>query len=374
MSDTGRFQYVILGLLFVAGCLSVLFAESAGAILLLMGLAYVSNASYSMVSRSGVRDSVFYHAFTTLISNFVFYLVVRQLVTENMTMVLFIPYTVATVYGSLTGSRASQWVEERFGITADPEKKKETKESKLALKLLLVLLGTLGILIGIFSPTSWTTVLIAALAFGDNITFSILRRSRNTSNATYHIAAALLKSLAWYLLFQSLSLRGMALELFIPYCFGSILGGISGQKISAFVEKKIGATANAHLIADIHWTQLVPWKLVGALVLLTGGTVILFGGSEILLMLAILSGAQQLAFSMVSRARQRNNVLYHTVSSIFSNAVWFLTFRQLQVEQWTTDLYLPYALGGTAGSVTGVGVSMGIEKALHIRSDSKKGA
>lgn len=371
MVQTKKFQTVILILLFLAGVISVFTADSAGAVLLLMALAYMSNASYSMVSRSGVRDSVAYHAFTTLVSNFIFYLVVRHLLTSNMTMLLFIPYTVATVFGSLTGSRASQWVEERFGITTDSAKTKETRESNRAKHFLLGLLGIMGIIIAVYSPTSWMTVVIAALAFGDNITFSILRRSRNTSNTTYHVFAALLKSLAWYLLFQSLSLRGMAMELFIPYCFGSILGGISGQKISAFVEKKIGATADAHLTANLAWYRLIPWKLAGLLLILTVGTAMLWGNPKVLISLALLSGAQQLVFSMVSRAGQRNNVLYHTISSIFSNGVWFLTFRQLQVEQWTPELYVPYALGGVAGSVTGVGASMGIEKALHIESDSK---
>ena len=367
-----RFQYAILGSLFFAGLWSVLWAEDMWAVLLLMGLAYANNSFYSMVSRSSVRNSVLYHASATLVANFAFYFVLRQLVTENMTMALFIPYTVATVYGSVSGSRVSQVIEEFFGITTDPKKKNETQESKLALKILLVLLGGLGILIGIFSPMSWTTVVVAVLAFGDNITFAILRRSRNTSNATYHVVAALVKSAMWYFLYQTLSLRGMALELFVPYCFGAILGGMSGQKISEFVEVKIGATADAHLDPNVRWIQLVPWKLLGVLILATGGAVVLLDGSETVLMLAGLSGAQQLSFALTSRSRQRNNIVYHTVAAIFSNAVWFLTFRQIQIEQWTAELYLPYALGGTAGSVAGVGVSMGIEKALHIESDSKK--
>ena len=66
---------------------------------------------------------------------------------------------------------------------------------------------------------------------------------------------------------------------------------------------------------------------------------------------------------------------YHIIASIFSNAIWFLTFRQLQVKHWTNELFVPYALGGTVGSVTGVGLSMGIEKAIGASSDShiKKG-
>jgi len=366
------FNGMVLGLLVIAGLWSVIWTGDVWAVLILMGLAYANNAFYSMVSRSGVRNSVLYHAVMTLVANFAFYFVLRQLVTENMTMALFVPYTVATVFGSLTGSSVSKAIEEFFGITTDPKKTETSSESKRALNILLALLGALGILVGIFSPASWMTLSVAALGFGDNVTFSILRRSRNTSNTTYHVAAALLKSLAWYLLFQSLSLRGMAFEFFIPYCFGSVLGGMSGQKISLMVEKKIGATADAHLSADVSWTRLIPWKLIAVLALLTFVSIGIFGASAILLTLAGLSSGQQLAFSMVSRSRQRNNITYHTVAAIFSNAVWFLTFRQLQVERWTPELYLPYAMGGIAGSVAGVGVSMGIEKALHIKSDSRK--
>jgi hypothetical protein len=323
-----------------------------------------------MVSRSAVRDSVLYHAVATLFSNFIFYLVLKQLVTDNMTLLLFVPYTVATVYGSFTGAKASQRVEEYFGITTDMSKKKPTPQSALAQKILLVLLSVMGIIVGIYSDNILTTLLIAGLAFGDNVTFSILRRSRNTSNTGYHIFASLLKSLAWYILFQSLTLKGMPFLLFIPYCFGSVLGGITGQGVSAWIEKKIGATADDHLKKDLPWYQFIPWKQVAVLSALVILSILFLGGSQFLVFLAVLSATQQIAFSVVSRSRQRNNMTYHIIASIFSNAIWFLTFRQLQIKHWTNDLFIPYALGGTVGSVTGVGLSMGIEKVIGADSDS----
>jgi hypothetical protein len=361
---------VILVCLAVTGFISVFVAKDVVATLILMVLAYFSNASYSMVSRSAVRDSILYHAFTTLLSNFVFYMVLKQLVTDNMTLALFIPYTVATVYGSFTGAKASQRVEEYFGITTDMSKKKPTSQSILAQKILLGFLTVLGIIVGIYSDNMMTTIMIAGLAFGDNVTFSLLRRSRNTSNTTYHIVASIVKSLAWYLLFQSLTLRGMPFALFIPYSFGSVLGGIAGQEVSAWIEKKIGATADAHMSTDVPWHQLISWKPVMFLFCLVIPVVLFSGNSSLLAFLALLSAAQQVSFSVVSRSRQRNNMTYHIIASIFSNAVWFLTFRQLQVKQWTNELFVPYALGGTIGSVTGVGLSMGIERAIGASSDS----
>lgn len=88
-------------ILLVLGLIGVVSVAAAGdrwgAICFLMVLAYLHNASYSMVSRSAVRDSAVYHAFTLLLSNVLWYLVLRRLVTDNMTLVLFLPYTVATV-------------------------------------------------------------------------------------------------------------------------------------------------------------------------------------------------------------------------------------------------------------------------------------
>lgn len=370
MNNSEKYQWLILVLLAVIGFFSLVVTGNWPEVLVLMGLAYLSNASYSMVSRSAVRESVLYHAFTTLLSNFVFYMVLQRLVTENMTLVLFIPYTVATVWGSFTGAKTSQKIEERFGITADTSKKQATPESAQAQKILLALLALMAVIVGVYSQNILLTLTIAALAFGDNITFSILRRSRNTSNVTYHIGASLVKSAAWYILFRSLSLKGMSFELFIPYCFGSVLGGISGQTISSWIERKIGATADSHLESTLSWHLFIPWKPVFYLAFLTAPFVIWSDNNSFLLFLAFLSAAQQVSFSLVSRSRQRNNMTYHIIASIFSNGVWFLTFRQLQVEWWTAELFVPYALGGTVGSVMGVGISMIIEKWLGASSDS----
>jgi len=370
MDKKGWSHWFILVILGLIGVFSILLANNQRMIAVLMGLAYISNASYSMVSRSAVRDSALYHAFTTLLSNFVFYLVLYILITDQLTLALFIPYTVATVYGSFTGAKASQKVEEFFGITTDPTKKKSTPQSVLAQKILLIFLAVMGIVVGIYAKSIFVALTIAGLSFADNITFSILRRSRNTSNSTYHVAASILKSTAVYLMLGTLSLKGMPFDLFMPYCFGSILGGITGQKISAWVERKIGATADAHLFTDASWYQFIPWKWVIVLAIITIPLLAFSSNYLFLAYLAALSAAQQVSFSIVSRSRQRNNMAYHVIASIFSNSVWFLTFRQLNLKNWTNELYAPYALGGAIGSVTGAGVSMGIEKKLGISSDS----
>jgi uncharacterized membrane protein YfcA len=89
-----------------------------------------------------------------------------------------------------------------------------------------------------------------------------------------------------------------------------------------------------------------------------------------MLLLMLLAFAQSVSFSVVSRSRNRNNITYHMIASIFSNAIWFLTFRSLVVNNMNFALFIPYTIGTVGGSVTGVKVSQFIEKILHAESDS----
>lgn len=86
--------------------------------------------------------------------------------------------------------------------------------------------------------------------------------------------------------------------------------------------------------------------------------------------LTALAFAQSVSFSIVSRSRNRNHIIYHLIASFFSNAVWFLTFRSLMLNNMNLVLFFPYTAGTMAGSVTGVKISQWIEKKLGAESDS----
>lgn len=86
--------------------------------------------------------------------------------------------------------------------------------------------------------------------------------------------------------------------------------------------------------------------------------------------LVALAFFQNVAFSLVSRSRNRSSVAYHVVASILSNAVWFVTFRHLVTHDMTWALLVPYTVGTVSGSVWGVKVSMWIEKRLGATSDA----
>ena len=85
--------------------------------------------------------------------------------------------------------------------------------------------------------------------------------------------------------------------------------------------------------------------------------------------LFLLAFAQSISFSLVSRSRNRSSRTYHVIASVFSNGVWFLTFRHLVLNQMTWDMFVPYTAGTVLGAQVGVQISMRIERWLGADSD-----
>ncbi len=79
---------------------------------------------------------------------------------------------------------------------------------------------------------------------------------------------------------------------------------------------------------------------------------------------------QNVSFSMVSRARNRDSMMYHMIAAWCSNGVWFATFAYLVTHQLVWALFIPYTCGTVAGSLTGTQISMWIERMLGATSDS----
>ena len=80
----------------------------------------------------------------------------------------------------------------------------------------------------------------------------------------------------------------------------------------------------------------------------------------------LLAFIQNVAFTMVSRARNRDSMAYHAVCSVFSNGIWLLTMgflinELIQVNYW---IALPYIVGTVSGSLFGAKASMRVEKWL----------
>lgn len=89
------------------------------------------------------------------------------------------------------------------------------------------------------------TILI--LAYVQNISFSVVSRSRNRNNMTYHLIAATLSNSIWFLTFRKLLLSDMNWILFIPYVLGTVVGSVHGVRISMYIENKLKAFSDDHI-------------------------------------------------------------------------------------------------------------------------------
>ena len=90
-------------------------------------------------------------------------------------------------------------------------------------------------------------LIIFGLAFVQNVSFTIVSRSRNRDNFKFHLIASFFSNSIWFLTFRALVQADMTLVLFPFYCAGTMLGSVSGAKVSMWIERKLGATSDGHI-------------------------------------------------------------------------------------------------------------------------------
>lgn len=93
-------------------------------------------------------------------------------------------------------------------------------------------------------------LIVLALAFGQNITFSLVSRARNRSHHGWHAAASLISNATWFACFSYLSREGWGAELAIPYIIGSTGGSIFGTAVAMRIEAALNASADGHLAVN----------------------------------------------------------------------------------------------------------------------------
>jgi uncharacterized membrane protein YfcA len=89
-----------------------------------------------------------------------------------------------------------------------------------------------------------------------------------------------------------------------------------------------------------------------------------------LVTIAALAFIQNVAFTLTSRSRNRDKYIYHTVTAIFSNGVFFLTFRELILAEMSWVLFVPYIIGTVSGSLFGAKIAFRIERIIGARADA----
>jgi len=356
-----RFYLILFGV----GLLSLLFVQNVEFAVLIMLSACFQNTAYSMTSRAGNRNNAIYYAFAILFSDIAFYTTLHWLVSKDMTLFLWIPYTIATVAGSVSGTQISMKIEKLFNITTKNDK--SAKISKTVKIVFSVILAGLIIFLILLSKSNPGPALVLTLLVAlKNASFSAVRRSRNTNNGWYHSGVSVLDGVLWYLMWRELVMSNLSFTLLPYYMFGNIVGGMMGQNLSIRFEKLFGLSADSHINGNKEPSPFIP-ALAFAVVGVVGAFI--FGDWKGILIMMGLAIGQNISFSLVSRARSRNNIPYHAIASIFSNGVWYLTFRHLKKANMPPSYVIPYVCGTIVGSLIGVGLSMKIEEKLNATSD-----
>lgn len=85
----------------------------------MLALAFMQNVASSISSRSRNRDSFAYHLVAATFSNAIWFISLRTMVSNDMGLALFVPYTIGTVAGSLAGVRISMAIERLIGARSD---------------------------------------------------------------------------------------------------------------------------------------------------------------------------------------------------------------------------------------------------------------
>jgi len=91
------------------------------------------------------------------------------------------------------------------------------------------------------------TVLVV-IAIIQNISFTVVSRSRNRDNKVYHVIAAIFSNGIYFLVFKVMMSNDFAMSLMVPYIIGTVTGSVLGMKVSMIIEKVLGASADGHLL------------------------------------------------------------------------------------------------------------------------------
>ena len=86
----------------------------------IFALAFFQSVSFTMTSRAKNRNNMWYNGFCAVLSNGIWLLTMRQLIINDISYDLFLPYILGTACGSMFGANIiSMRVERWLGSTTE---------------------------------------------------------------------------------------------------------------------------------------------------------------------------------------------------------------------------------------------------------------
>lgn len=90
-------------------------------------------------------------------------------------------------------------------------------------------------------------IFILFLAFIQNVSFTMVSRSRNRDSYQYHAICSVFSNGIWFLTMRQLVVADLSYWLLIPYICGTVAGSLFGAKVSMRIETLIGARSDSHV-------------------------------------------------------------------------------------------------------------------------------
>lgn len=86
-----------------------------------------------------------------------------------------------------------------------------------------------------------TILTLLLLSFIQNVSFTMVSRSRNRDKMAYHAICSVFSNGLWFLTMSVLVAADLSIWLIFPYIIGTVTGSVFGAKVSMRIEKIIGA-------------------------------------------------------------------------------------------------------------------------------------
>jgi len=199
----------------------------------------------------------------------------------------------------------------------------------------------------------WFGLQIMALAFVQNVTYSLQSRAGNRSSNLYHLVATILATFVFFCSLSYLIHLKVTYEVLLTYILGTMLGSLYGTSLSKKIESALGAVAN--LGEEVKGQKLPLSHAVPALLILLGVELVVISDYEVKAMaiIAMASFVSSLVFAALRAARNTNGYWFHLVLVIIHSIAGFLLYDTLTKTNGSWYLFAPYVTGAVLGSLLG---------------------
>ncbi len=376
-----------IGVLLALVCGQLIFApEIWQTTLLVLGISYGQNICFTLAARSRTRDNILYHLCAVVFSALVSFLTFRTILGpgSDFSLKLLLAYTAGTMSGSLTGSYVSTWIERLTGarieqVSKEVAAKNEAMNRRVALKYLPILVAAGWTFQFLFfgSESLLSLLQITAFVFLPDMAYSMRTWIQNRNNYYLTLGIGLITGVVDFFRWTLFIKFDMRWGIFVPYATGGTVGSIAGSltasRFTKWVDKKTGTVSSADAHVKKGEVKKPDFRPVWALLGVVGLSVLVFPPKSLASTIWFVLGTvfMQISFSLISRARQRDNALYHLLASMCSNGSWFFVLHMVAtMAKGDLRLFVPYAVGTAIGAFIGAWFAMLIELKVGALADT----